>query len=250
MKAVKTYDVIIIGAGPAGIFTALELADKGLDILIVEKGQDIRDRIATSLNRDAKPEDRVRNVVCGWGGAGAFSDGKLTLTTEYGGNLDDYMPKADLMDKIRYVDEVYCRFGGADRKVYGDENKDRIRDIKRKAAAADLSFIPARIRHLGTDVNGQILTHMRDFLEGKVDIMADTAVDHLVEDAGQIKGVLIKDQFYACRYLVSAPRTGRLGMVRSRSDKNGSSLDVQCRRYRCPRRNAGRSTGNDHRRRL
>ena len=199
MKAVKTYDVIIIGAGPAGIFTALELADKGLDILIVEKGQDIRDRIATSLNRDAKPEDRVRNVVCGWGGAGAFSDGKLTLTTEYGGNLDDYMPKA----------EVYCRFGGADRKVYGDENKDRIRDIKRKAAAADLSFIPARIRHLGTDVNGQILTHMRDFLEGKVDIMADTAVDHLVEDAGQIKGVLIKDQFYACRYLVSAP--GREG---------------------------------------
>ena len=150
-----------------------------------------------------------RNVVCGWGGAGAFSDGKLTLTTEYGGNLDDYMPKADLMDKIRYVDEVYCRFGGADRKVYGDENKDRIRDIKRKAAAADLSFIPARIRHLGTDVNGQILTHMRDFLEGKVDIMADTAVDHLVEDAGQIKGVLIKDQFYACRYLVSAP--GREG---------------------------------------
>ena len=66
------------------------------------------------------------------GCAGAFSDGKLTLTTEYGGNLDDYMPKADLMDKIRYVDEVYCRFGGADRKVYGDENKDRIRDIKRK----------------------------------------------------------------------------------------------------------------------
>ena len=99
MKAVKTYDVIIIGAGPAGIFTALELADKGLDILIVEKGQDIRDRIATSLNRDAKPEDRVRNVVCGWGGAGAFSDGKLTLTTEYGGNLDDYMPKADLMER-------------------------------------------------------------------------------------------------------------------------------------------------------
>ena len=209
MKAVKTYDVIIIGAGPAGIFTALELADKGLDILMVEKGQDIRERIATSLNGDAKPQDRVRNVVCGWGGAGAFSDGKLTLTTEYGGNLDDYMPKADLMDKIRYVDEVYCRFGGADRKVYGDENKDRIREIKRKAAAADLSFIPARIRHLGTDVNGQILTHMRDFLEGKVDIMADTAVDHLVEEEGQIKGVLIDDQFYACRYLVSAP--GREG---------------------------------------
>ena len=151
----------------------------------------------------------MRNVVCGWGGAGAFSDGKLTLTTEYGGNLDDYMSKADLMDKIRYVDDVYCRFGGAGRKVYGDENKECIRDIKRKAAAADLRFIPARIRHLGTDVNAQILTNMRDFLEGKVDIMADTAVDHIVEEKGEIKGVLIGGQFYACRYLVSAP--GREG---------------------------------------
>lgn len=98
MHAVKTYDVIIIGAGPAGIFTALELADKGFKILMVEKGQDIRERIATSLNQKALPKDRMRNVVCGWGGAGAFSDGKLTLTTEYGGNLDDYMSKADLMD--------------------------------------------------------------------------------------------------------------------------------------------------------
>ena len=77
---------------------------------MVEKGQDIRERIATSLNGDAKPEDRVRNVVCGWGGAGAFSDGKLTLTTEYGGNLDDYMPKAELMDKIRYVERSVLPF--------------------------------------------------------------------------------------------------------------------------------------------
>lgn len=209
MKAIKIYDVIIIGAGPAGIFTALELADKGLKILMVEKGQDIRARIATSLNKNALPKDKVRNVVCGWGGAGAFSDGKLTLTTEYGGNLDDYMSKAELMEKIDYVDQVYCRFGGADRKVYGDENKDKIRDIQRKAAAADLRLIPARIRHLGTDVNAQILTHMRDFLDGKVDIMADTAVDHIVVEDGQVRGVLIADQFYACRYLVSAP--GREG---------------------------------------
>ena len=168
MNAVKTYDVIIIGAGPAGIFTALELADTGLSILIVEKGQDIRERIATSRNKNALPKDKVRNVVCGWGGAGAFSDGKLTLTTEYGGNLDDYMSKAELMEKIAYVDDVYCRFGGADRKVYGDENKECIRQMQRKAAAADLRLIPARIRHLGTDVNAQILTNMRDFLDGKI----------------------------------------------------------------------------------
>ena len=209
MNAVKNYDVIIIGAGPAGIFTALELADTGLSILIVEKGQDIRERIATSRNKNALPKDKVRNVVCGWGGAGAFSDGKLTLTTEYGGNLDDYMSKAELMEKIAYVDDVYCRFGGADRKVYGDENKECIRQMQRKAAAADLRLIPARIRHLGTDVNAQILTNMRDFLDGKIDIMADTAVDHIVVEDGQVRGVVIKDQLYACRYLVCAP--GREG---------------------------------------
>ena len=209
MKAVKTYDVIIIGAGPAGIFTALELADKGLEILMVEKGQDIRERIATSRNKNALPKDKVRNVVCGWGGAGAFSDGKLTLTTEFGGNLDDYLSKEELAEKIRYVDETYCRFGGAGRKVYGDEHADLIRDLKRKAAAADLRLIPARIRHLGTDVNGEILTNMRDFLADKADIMADTAVDRIIAEDGVVKGVIIKDMFYGCRYLVGAP--GREG---------------------------------------
>lgn len=209
MNAVKNYDIIIIGAGPAGIFTALELADKGLSILIVEKGQDIRERVATSRNKNALPKDKVRNVVCGWGGAGAFSDGKLTLTTEFGGNLDDYMSRSDLMDKINYVDSVYCKFGGADRKVYGDEDAEHIRQIQRRAAAADLRFIPARIRHLGTDVNAQILTNMRDFLDGKVDIMSDTVVEHIVVEKGELKGVMIHDQFYGCKYLVSAP--GREG---------------------------------------
>ncbi len=209
MKPVKAYDLIIIGAGPAGIFTDLELADKGLKILMVEKGQDIRERIVTSRNKNAPAKDKMRNVVCGWGGAGAFSDGKLTLTTEFGGNLDDYMSKADLTEKINYVDDTYCLFGGAARKVYGDEHTELIRELQRKATAADLRLIPARIRHLGTDVNAEILTNMRDFLEGKVDIMADTAVEHIVAKEDEIKGVIIGGQLYSCRYLVSAP--GREG---------------------------------------
>ena len=80
----KNFDLIIIGAGPAGIFTALELADTGMSILILEKGLDIRERIALNKNRQAKATDRYANIVSGWGGAGAFSDGKLTLTTDYG----------------------------------------------------------------------------------------------------------------------------------------------------------------------
>ena len=157
----KSYDVVIIGAGPAGIFTALELADTGLSILILEKGLDIRERIALNRDRTAPAADRRANIVSGWGGAGAFSDGKLTLTTDYGGNLDDYMNKGELARLISYVDSVYCRFGGEGRQVYGDEHRDKIHELKRKAAAADLAFIPARIRHLGTDVNGEILTQDR-----------------------------------------------------------------------------------------
>ena len=100
----KSYDVVIIGAGPAGIFTALELADTGLSILILEKGLDIRERIALNRDRTAPAADRRANIVSGWGGAGAFSDGKLTLTTDYGGNLDDYMNKGELARLISYVD--------------------------------------------------------------------------------------------------------------------------------------------------
>lgn len=202
----KSYDVIIIGAGPAGIFTALELADTGLSILILEKGLDIRQRIALNKDRNAPASDRRANIVSGWGGAGAFSDGKLTLTTDYGGNLDDYMNKGQLSRLISYVDKVYCQYGGEGRKVYGDEHKDELHELKRRAAAADLSFIPARIRHLGTDVNGEILTHMRDSLPSNVTVLSERPVDTiLVSENKEIQGVVAGGETYHCRYLVAAP---------------------------------------------
>ncbi len=205
----KQYDVIIIGAGPAGIFTGLELADQGLSVLMIEKGQDIRSRIATYKNKNAAPKDRVRNVVSGWGGAGAFSDGKLTLTTEYGGNLDDYMSKSELQELIQYVDGVYGKFGGADRKIYGNDEPEKIHDIKRLAASADLQFVPALIRHLGTDVNGEILTNMWDHLVDKIEIISDTMVDHIILENGVYKGIQIGNETYKSKYLVAAP--GREG---------------------------------------
>ena len=202
----KNYDVIIIGAGPAGIFTALEIADTGLSVLILEKGLDIRDRIALNKNRTAPASDRRANIVSGWGGAGAFSDGKLTLTTDYGGNLDDYMNKGELSRLISYVDSIYCQFGGADRKVYGDEHLEELHALKRKAAAADLAFIPARIRHLGTDVNSEILSHMRDSLPNNVTVIAQTPVDTILADKdGSVLGVVAGGETYHCKYLVSAP---------------------------------------------
>ena len=132
----KDYDVIIIGAGPAGIFTALELADTGASILILEKGHDIHHRLELNKDPHGDRSEKRMNIVCGWGGAGAFSDGKLTLTTEYGGNLEDYMHKGELAKLISYVDDVYCHYGGKDRKVYGDEFAKERHELKRKAAAA------------------------------------------------------------------------------------------------------------------
>ncbi len=206
----KSYDVIVIGAGPAGIFTALELADTGASVLILEKGLDIRERIALNRDRTGAPAEKRQNIVCGWGGAGAFSDGKLTLTTDYGGNLDDYMNKGELSNLISYVDSLYCKYGGAERKVYGDEFAEEIHELKRRSAAADLMLIPARIRHLGTDVNGEILTNMRDSLPNNITVLSKTAAEKIiVDEKGSILGVTAGGKEYHCKYLVAAP--GREG---------------------------------------
>lgn len=205
----KSYDVIVIGAGPAGIFTALELAATNLRVLVVEKGHDIGARVKANADRSTPLDERRRNIVCGWGGAGAFSDGKLTLTTEYGGNLDDYMSKADLQKEIDYVDNIYCRFGGADRKVYGDERADEIHQLKMRAAAADLSLIPARIRHLGTDVNAEILAAMRESVAARIEVRCDTEVTEILVENGVLRGIRIGDECIETRYLVAAP--GREG---------------------------------------
>lgn len=202
----KNYDVIIIGAGPAGIFTALELADTGLSVLILEKGLDIRERLALNRDRNAPPKEKRANIVSGWGGAGAFSDGKLTLTTDYGGNLDDYMNKGELARLISYVDSVYCRFGGEGRRIYGDEHPEKIHELKRKAAAADLAFIPARIRHLGTDVNGVILSNMRDSLPPNVTVLSQCPAESILISADRkVEGVIAGGTEYHCRCLVAAP---------------------------------------------
>ncbi len=162
MSDVQDYDVIIIGSGPAGIFTALELSDKGLSTLIVEKGRDITKRSCPISSGKSKKCVHCQpcDIVCGWGGAGAFSDGKLTLTTEFGGILDQYLSKADVAALIEYVDQIYLKFG-ATQQVYGGDCQAEIRQIQRHAAAADLSLIPARIRHLGAEKCREILKRIR-----------------------------------------------------------------------------------------
>jgi uncharacterized protein len=187
----KKYDVIIVGAGPAGLFAALELAKaKKHHVLLLEKGKDI-DKRNCPLKADKLTCYHCSpcSVVCGVGGAGAFSDGKLTLTSDFGGNLHEIVERPLLEKLIDYVDGIYRDFGGTE-EVFG-EDADAVRDLKRQAATADLSLIPARIRHLGTEKCLEIVGKMRKHLEGKVDVRADSPVKTLLCESEKISGVIL-----------------------------------------------------------
>lgn len=206
----KEYDVIIIGAGPAGIFAALEMADTGLKVLILEKGRDISTRDCPIHSKGTKClHCKPCSILCGWGGAGAYSDGKLTLTAEFGGMLDLYIDKPALLDLIDYVDGTYLKFG-ATQTVYGDNNRDAVRHLQKEAASADLSLIPARIRHLGTDKCFEILTLMREYLADKCTIRTSDGVARILVENGRYVGVeTIRGETYRSKYLIAAP--GREG---------------------------------------
>ena len=222
----KGYDVIIVGAGPAGIFTALELvkAAPGLSILIVEKGREIESRKCPSKEKNvACMRCNPCAIVNGWGGAGAFSDGKLTLTTEFGGWLDEYVSRHQVMELIDYVDSVYLNFG-APEEIHGADEK-RVKELQQKAATADLRLIPAKIKHLGTDRCWNILKQMRDYLSSKVDVKTSTEVKHLLVEDGQAVGIkTAAGESYLGRFVVVVP--GREGAAWFASEVARLKLDM------------------------
>lgn len=209
----KDYDVIIVGGGPAGIFAALELikSGKNLNIILMEKGRDIVSRkcpINTSHKNLKCQHCNPCAIVSGWGGAGAFSDGKLTLTTEFGGTLDEYMGKCELQKLIDYIDDIYVEFGGP-KEVHGELSK-AAEDIMKKSAAADLKFIPARIRHLGTDNCFNILKKMEAYISERIDVKTMCTVKKLIVENGRITGVQTEDgERYNSKYVIVCP--GREG---------------------------------------
>src|SRR5690554_5929768 len=185
----KKYDVIIVGGGPAGIFAALELTTATREILILEKGKKLAKRHCPSKEQGtACLGCQPCSVVSGWGGAGAFSDGKLTLSGEVGGFLDEYLTKEELSKLIRYVDDVYLRFG-APAQVYG-EDEETITRIEKKAVLSDLRFIPSRIRHLGSGRTLEVLQAMEDYLTGQgVEIRTEETCEELLVEKGRVTGV-------------------------------------------------------------
>lgn len=192
----KRYDAVIVGAGPAGIFTALELVKQdNLKILLIEKG--------TGIDRRAK-----RQINSGWGGSGAFSDGKLILSTDVGGWLTEYMAEHALAKLIEHVDSLYTDFGGKAERFGAD--KDAFLELHRKAQLAELTLLPVVVRHLGTDICKKVLTSIYKYLSPKIDIMTDTTVREVRVKNDKAAGIMTTDEtVYESDVVILAP--GRSG---------------------------------------
>ena len=203
------YDVIIVGAGPAGIFSALELTENNkLNVLILDRGLDIDLRKCPSSRGFECVHCEPCSVLSGWGGAGAYSDGKLTLSTEIGGWLNQYISQKELKKLIKYVDGIYIQYGASE-QVYGGDTE-KVDEIDRKASLAGLKLIRQEVRHMGTDKCLETLRRMRQELNDKVTFYPKTDVQGLIIEDNKVIGVKTTsgEKFYA-KYVIIAP--GRSG---------------------------------------
>ena len=213
--------ILIVGAGPAGIFTALELIKKGStdDITIIEQGHLIEKRnCPKSKTKDCVHCKPYCQITSGFSGAGAFSDGKLSLNRDVGGDLPSLIGEDLAQDYIDYTDTIYLEFG-ADTHVEGAEETEEIREIRKNATIAGLKLVDCPIRHLGTEKAHELYYSIEKYLlEKGVKILADqTCTDVIVKD-GECKGIVVNGQEMLADVVVIA--TGR---------KGADWLDEMCR---------------------
>lgn len=205
------YNVAIIGAGPAGIFAALEIVKLKPEwkVLIIEKGQKIEKRKCFLREGYQQcPHCKKCGLLCGWGGAGAFSDGKLTLTPDVGGNLTDYMPRKKVEELIDYTDKVYLNFGATD-EVFGTD-KEVFAEIERAANLAELKLVHSPVRHLGTERSLDVLKNMQDYLSKSVTILNNVSAQNLIVENEQVKGFTTSngETIYADHIIIAPGREG------------------------------------------
>ena len=205
------YNVAIIGAGPAGIFSALEIVKRRPEwkVVLIEKGKPIEKRKCPIREGSPKCTNCKRcGLLCGWGGAGAFSDGKLTLTPDVGGHLIDYMSRESVEKYIKYADNIYLEHGATDELFGTDINT--FQEIERKAALAELKLVHSPVRHLGTERSLDVLKHMQDFLSDKITILNNLAAKELIVECEQVKGIILDNgDTIKAEYTIIAP--GREG---------------------------------------
>lgn len=190
----KDYDVIIVGAGPSGIFCAYELIKQQprLRVLMIEKGRRIEHRECPKRKTKECVGCKPCSITTGFAGAGAFSDGKLSLSPDVGGNLPEILGYDEAVKLIRESDEIYMEFG-ADKNVYGVGKEKEIREIRRKAINANLKLVECPIRHLGTEEGYKIYSRLQaHLLEHGVEMKFGTMVENVLVEGGRAVGVVTK----------------------------------------------------------
>lgn len=212
----KNYDVVVVGAGPAGIMACYELYLKqpNLKVLLIDKGQDVMYRHCPIKDKKIKscPQFKDKEPGClpacsitsGFGGAGAYSDGKFNITSEFGGWLTDYLDKKEVEDIIHYVDELYLKHGAT--LDITDPTTDKVKEIEHRGYAVGLKLLRAKVRHLGTEENLRIMTEMSNELKEHIDIMFKTAVETIIVENHQVTGVKLQDEtIITAKRVVLAP---------------------------------------------
>jgi uncharacterized FAD-dependent dehydrogenase len=212
MGKFANYDVIIIGAGPSGIFCAYELAQKkpDLKILMIEKGRPIEKRICPKRTTKTCVGCKPCSITTGFAGAGAFSDGKLSLSPDVGGHLPEILGYDAAKSLIEESDKIYLTFG-ADTNVYGIDKQKELQEIRRKAIGANLKLIECPIRHLGTEEGYKIYTRLQEHLKSQgITMEFNTMVKDIVIEDGQAKAVVTDkgDTFFAPEIVAAIGREG------------------------------------------
>ncbi len=204
----KDYDVVIIGAGPAGLFAADELVQSSqAEVCVVEKGLDLPQRVAVHSGKQSTPGG-TSIMLEGFGGAGAFCDGKLTLTTEVGGHLHELVGRPRAEQLIEMSDQRWQQFG-APATVHGADSE-AVAQIAHRATLCGMKLITVPLRHIGTDYTPQVLGQVRQALADRVDILTQTTATDLMVENGRVCGAVLEDgKEIIATYVIAAP--GRSG---------------------------------------
>lgn len=204
----KEYDVIIVGAGPGGIFSAYELVKlkENLKIAVFEAGNPLEKRKCPIDGKNVKSCIKCKTcaIMNGFGGAGAFSDGKYNITNQFGGTLYEYIGKQEAIDLMKYVDEINLEYGGEGTKLYSTANT----QIKKKCLENGLHLLDASVRHLGTDINYIVLENLYKKLAEKVDFYFNTPIEHVVMENSKYIVQSEKESFLCDKCVISVGRSG------------------------------------------
>ena len=209
MKEVnKMYNVIIIGAGPGGIYSAYELLQKDptLKIAVFDAGHNLEKRKCPIDGKNIKTCIGCKScsIMSGFGGAGAFSDGKYNITNDFGGTLHEYIGKKKALELMKYVDEINMKFGGEGTKLYSTAGT----QFKKLCIQNKLNLLDASVRHLGTDINYVVLQNLYAELENKVEFYFDTPVQDVKKTDDGFE-IVTESKTYSCRNcVISVGRSG------------------------------------------